>query len=251
MDRKEKKLNYEEFFKMAILKLRDISKSRGIHSVFSGFNQAFREYFSEDPIKVTQELASNGKIEIRPVKGGVMIYLPGEAPKSRADLGKTALSKILNESPEYDKGLVEKVLSEVVSEGIKIFPEDFLEEYVEDEVFEVVLPGTPLQLDPNSQTIVISPRGHFRYEAKNPPVAKYIIYAYKIGQKKIKIPKDNQTVFKAVTSYEKYCEEIKHQCFTLFLNHTNDEDVAELLTGEVEKKLNLRAKRNWDEQGQH
>lgn len=246
MDRKEReKLNYEEFFKMAILKLRDISKSRGIHSVFSGFNQAFREYFGEDPIKVTQELASEGKIEIRPVKKGVMIYLPGEAPQSRADLGKTALSKILNESPEYDKGLVEKVLSEVVSEGIKTFPEDFIEGCVGDEVFEVGLPGTPLHIDSNSQTAVISPRRHFRYEAKNPPEAKYIIYAHKIGQKEIKIPKDNRAVFKAITSYEKYCQEIKHQCFPLFLNHTNDEDMAELLTKEVEKRLDLRAKKNW------
>lgn len=245
MDKKErKKLNYEEFFKMAILKLRDISKSRGIHSVFSGFNQAFREYFGEDPIKVTQELAGNGKIEIRPVKRGVMIYLPGEAPQSRADLGKAALSKILNESPEYDKGLVEKVLNEVVSEGIKTFPEDFLEGCVGDEVFEIKLPGTPLHIDSNSQTTVISPKRYFRYEAKNPPEAKYIIYALKIGQKKIKIPKDNRVVFKAVTNYEKYCQEIKHQCFTLFIKHTNDEDMAELLTKEAEKKLDLRAKRN-------
>jgi hypothetical protein len=242
--RERKKLDYEEFFKMAILKLRDISKSRGIHSVFSGFNQAFREYFGEDPIKVTQELASKGKIEIRPVKRGVMIYLPDEAPQSRSDLGKTALSKILNEPPEYDKGLVEKVLSEVVSEGIKTFPEDFLEAYVENEMFEIVLPGTPLHIDSNSQTTVISSRRHFHHEAKNPPEAKYIIYAHKIGQREIKIPKDNRAVFKAVTSYEKYCQEIKHQCFTLFIKHINDEDMAELLTKEVEKRLDLRAKRN-------
>ncbi len=38
-------LSHEEFVKRAIIKLRDISKSRGIHSVFSGFNQAFRIYF--------------------------------------------------------------------------------------------------------------------------------------------------------------------------------------------------------------
>lgn len=104
MDKKEtKKLNYEEFFKTAILKLRDISKSRGIHTVFSGFNQAFREYFGEDPIKVSKDLATMGKIEIRPARRGVMIYLPGEGPKSGTDLGKTALSKILNQPPDLDK----------------------------------------------------------------------------------------------------------------------------------------------------
>lgn len=239
------KLNYEEFFKIAVLRLRDTSKSLGIHSVFTGFNQAFREYFDEDPIKVTQELASKGKIGIRPVKGGVMIYLPGEGPKQVKDLGKKALSKMFSEPPEHDKGLIEQVLNEIAPDVIKKFPEDFLEGDIEGEsMLEIELPGTPIQLDSNSKSIVISPRRYFRYEAKNPPEAKYIIYAHKIGQKKIKIPKDNRAIFKAVTSYEKYCQEIRHQSFTFFLKHTNDEGISELLTEIVEQKLDLRAKRN-------
>jgi len=70
-----KKLNYEEFVRIAIEKLRP-PKYKGIHSVFSGFNQAFKEYFGEDPIKVTKQLTDEGKITVRPAKGGVMIYLP-------------------------------------------------------------------------------------------------------------------------------------------------------------------------------
>ncbi len=240
---KKEKISYEDFFKKGILKLRNVSKSRGIHSVFTGFNEAFRKHFGEDPVSVTQELASKGKIEIRPVKRGVMIYLPGEAPKSRADLGKTALSKILNEPTEHNQGLLEKVLSEVCPEGIKRFPEDFLKSCVEDkEMHEIAVPGTPLQLDPNSRTTVVSPRRHFRYEAKNPPEAKYIIYAHRIGQKRIKTPKDNKAVFKAVASYDKYCLDVKNQCFTVSLKYTNDEEMAELLTREAEQRLGLRAK---------
>jgi len=239
------KLSYEDFFKMAILKLRDLSKSHGIHSVFSGFNQAFREYFGEDPIKVTQELVNNGKIEIRPVKRGVMIYLPGEAPKSRADQGRKTLSIILSTPTEEVKGLVDEFLSQVALNGPKVFPEDFLEGYVDSKkMLEIVVPGTSLQIDPNSQTIVISPKRHFHYEAKNPPEAKFIIYTHKIGQRNIKIPNDNKTVFKAVTSYEKYCREILDQSYVFFLNRTNNEDMAELLTKEIEEKLDLRAKRS-------
>jgi hypothetical protein len=243
MTNQEKKLNYEEFIKMAILRLRNVSKSRGIHSVFSGFNEAFREYFGEDPVKITQELASKGKIEIRFAKRGVMIYLPNEAPKSRSELGKEALSKILNTPSVQDKGLVEEVLSKVAPNGIKMFPEGFLVELLADnEMFEIEVSGTLLQFDSNSQNIVISPRQHYRYEAKNPPEAKYIIYTHKVGQKKIKIPKDNRAVFKAVTSYEKYCQEIREQAFSLFLEKTHDEDMAQLLTKEVEQKLDLRSK---------
>lgn len=74
-------LTPEQFILRAIETLRDTSKSRGIHSVFSGFNQAFREYFPGlDPVEVTTELADAGKLVIRPAKRGVMLYKPGEAP---------------------------------------------------------------------------------------------------------------------------------------------------------------------------
>lgn len=240
-DQEEGKLHHEDFFKLAILNLRDTSKSYGIHSVFSGFNEAFRRHFGEDPVRVTQELAKQGKIEIRPVKRGVMIYLPGEAPTSRKDLGETALSKILGKPAQYDKSLVEQVLSEITTEGIKTFPQDFLGQHVVDkDMLEIEVASTPLQLDPNSQLIVISPKRYFRYEAKNPPEAKYIIYAHKIGDTMIKIPNDNRVVFKAVANYEKYCQEIEDQCFALFLKRVNNENAAERLTKEVLRKLDLR-----------
>lgn len=238
------KYSYEEFFKLAIVRLRNTSKSSGIHTVYSGFNQAFREYFKEDPIKVTQELVSDGKIELRPVKGGVMIYLPGEAPQ-RADSGKKVLSKILKEPPETEKGLVDKVLREIAPKGPKKFPEDFLEKEVEnDAMFTIETPGTPLQLDPNSQTTIISPKRFFKYEARNPSEAKYIVYACEIGQKKVNIPRDNFTVLKAVTGYEKYCHEMRDECFGLFVKYTNDEEVSEFLTKEIEQRLGLKTIKN-------
>ncbi len=90
-----KRLTYEEFFRRAVLRLRDTSKSLGIHSVYSGFNQAFREYYGEDPVPVTQQLARDGKIVMQPRRGGVMIYLPEDAP-GRLTVRET-LSKILDE----------------------------------------------------------------------------------------------------------------------------------------------------------
>ena len=43
---------------------------KGIHSVYSGFKQAFREYFGKDPVEATTKLAQEGKIVTRPVEGG-------------------------------------------------------------------------------------------------------------------------------------------------------------------------------------
>jgi hypothetical protein len=76
----ERKLTEEEFIIQAIKKLRK-EPFRGIHSVYSGFNEAFRKYFGTNPVEATSRLAAAGKIETRPLKGGVMLFLHGEAPK--------------------------------------------------------------------------------------------------------------------------------------------------------------------------
>lgn len=93
----EEKMSYEEFVRKSILKLRK-EPYKGIHTVYSGFNEAFKEYYNgEDPVKITNQLAEEGKIVIRPVKGGVTLYLPEDAPASKSS-GKEALKKILEET---------------------------------------------------------------------------------------------------------------------------------------------------------
>jgi hypothetical protein len=87
-----KKLSHEEFVSLAIQKLRT-GNFRGIHSVYSGFNEAFKLYFEgENPVSVTNQLAEDGKIALRPTKRGVMLYIPGEEPQSTR--GEGALQKM-------------------------------------------------------------------------------------------------------------------------------------------------------------
>jgi len=87
------RLSHEEFIRKAIMSLRK-ENFKGIHTVFSGFNNAFKKYFEgENPVEVTNKLAEEGKIVIRPVKGGVMLYMPEDAPASR-DSADEALKKM-------------------------------------------------------------------------------------------------------------------------------------------------------------
>jgi hypothetical protein len=87
------KLSHEEFIRKAIVSLRK-EGYKGIHTVYSGFNEAFKKYFdNENPIEVTNKLASEGKLVIRPVKGGVMLYLPEDAPAAKTR-GEDALGKM-------------------------------------------------------------------------------------------------------------------------------------------------------------
>ena len=91
-----KKLTEYEFVVRAIKRLRR-PPYKGIHSVYSGFNQAFKEYFGTNPVETTQRLAKEGKITIRPVKGGVMLYIPEEAP------GQTDSKRVLQTILEGDE----------------------------------------------------------------------------------------------------------------------------------------------------
>lgn len=87
-----KKLSHEEFVRLAIVKLRN-GNFKGIHSVYSGFNEAFRKYYEgDDPVQVTNGFSQEGRLVIRPVKSGVMLYLPEDAPQG--DRGDQALRKM-------------------------------------------------------------------------------------------------------------------------------------------------------------
>ena len=93
MEESVTKISEEEFVFRAIRRLRK-PPYNGIHSVYSGFNQAFKEHFEKNPVEVTKKMAEEGKIVTRPVRGGAMLYIPEEAPKPKENV----LQKIL--SPE-------------------------------------------------------------------------------------------------------------------------------------------------------
>lgn len=63
-------------------------KYKGMHTVYSGFNQAFRQLFpKEDVIKFIDKMHDEGKLYRKYAKGGAMIYKPEDAPAdySKAD----------------------------------------------------------------------------------------------------------------------------------------------------------------------
>jgi hypothetical protein len=94
MEGEVNKLTELEFIIRAIRRLRK-PPYKGIHSVYSGFNKAFKDYFNANPVEATTRLAQEGKIVTRPVKGGVMLYIPEEAPVARGS--EDVLGKILGD----------------------------------------------------------------------------------------------------------------------------------------------------------
>ncbi len=78
------RLTVEQFTLLAIEKLADEGRPM-IHTVYSGFNEAFRDYFpGSNPVKETEKLVKEGKIAFRFCRGGALIGKPGaiKAPQS-------------------------------------------------------------------------------------------------------------------------------------------------------------------------
>ena len=90
----EARLTQQQFILKAVVALRkgqdkDGKPYKGIHTVYTGFNDAFRAYFDgADPVAATTALEKAGEIEVHGAKGGAILYLAGEAPERRVDSSK-------------------------------------------------------------------------------------------------------------------------------------------------------------------
>lgn len=84
MDIPANRLPYETFFRKAILAGRDLSRGKGLHVVFSGLKQAFMKHYQVSDKNamrgIIDRLCAEGKLAVRPAKGGALIYLPEDAP---------------------------------------------------------------------------------------------------------------------------------------------------------------------------
>jgi hypothetical protein len=77
-----RKLTPKNFVLRAIENLRK-GEHKGIHVVYSGLNTAIRQYYNvSDAREILDPLLKSGEIISRPVKGGIIVYNPKDAPPS-------------------------------------------------------------------------------------------------------------------------------------------------------------------------
>ena len=85
---KSKSTEYMAFITTAYAINQAESNYSGMHTVWSGFNEAFRMKFpGVDPVEVTKALVLQGEIRIRPIRGGSILYM-GEDGKSESKGGQ-------------------------------------------------------------------------------------------------------------------------------------------------------------------
>lgn len=76
------------FVRLGILALRK-EPYKGIHAVYSGFNDAFKARFGESSESTVNALADEGVVTVIPCKGGVRLYLAADAPQRGATAADT------------------------------------------------------------------------------------------------------------------------------------------------------------------
>ncbi len=98
----------KERFVLEAIKLLRKSPHKGIHTVFSGFNEGFRQYFKgADPVKAVNKLVEKGIIVKRPALRGVIIYDAKDVDPEIFRDSKTKVKKFLDK--------IEKTMSEKAS----------------------------------------------------------------------------------------------------------------------------------------
>jgi len=157
-----------------------------------------------------------------------------ELPKMRKKARKTKTKRDIEK-------LKEDVIREILPDGVKKFPEDFLDMGIKRGKFkELDLPDQPLEISqPFLGEITISSKNEFTYKTRNPSEAKYLKYAHYNGAYRVKIPLEPIFILKTVSAYERYIRDLKNRLFEAFYNRIHDQKLSHNLTQSALETLKL------------
>jgi hypothetical protein len=184
---------------------------------------------------VLEALGLNPKEYLKPIYDGLCELV--EERIGLAKMRKNAKNSVYKKDVEK---LKESILEEILPEGAKNFPEEFIDSVYFKDSKEISITGKPLKLGHFFMGLqeVIAEDG-FKYEAKNLEEAKFVIYSQKSNSYIVKIPKNKIALSKAVNNYEKYLKELKGKFFETFFNRVQDHKQADSLTNQVFDELGL------------
>jgi hypothetical protein len=133
------------------------------------------------------------------------------------------------------------VIEAVLPNGVKKFPENFLEKPLKQIDCETLsIPNDQLKLGGQflTQHEIYTESG-FKYMAAGTEIAKYILYSQKPGVYLVNIPKDEIVIVKAIQEYEIYLKELKDKLVTELANLTIDYKLADSLTEQIFSEFGL------------
>ena len=171
------------------------------------------------------------------------IGLTGKPFPGMSQKKETLNSKDLFEQAKdlKDGEWIEIVIEEILPQGLKEFPKDFINFVDLKETTEIRLPADGISLAPLTRVTLVGKKKSFRYDARNPSVALYVLYSNISGHKNIFLPCDNKIVFRIVKEYEKYLREICKNAKKLFTEIADSSDHKKYLMTTFFERLGLGA----------
>jgi isopentenyl phosphate kinase len=136
--------------------------------------------------------------------------------------------------------LKDSVLEEILPNGIKVFPEGFVDSKALMNVLEISISPHPLRMGDfffGKQEIVAE--DSYRYEAASIDMAKFIIYAQKKDSLIVKIPKGHAVISRAVEKYEKYILQIREKLYSSTYQRTLDHKLSASATSQMMTSLGI------------
>jgi len=147
--------------------------------------------------------------------------------EQRGKMRKTKTRKVKAEKESF-----QEVLDEVLPEGPKRFPDDFLSvDAAKGERVEVALPEATLRLDtsPIAMGLYADGLGCVRH-VKNPAEGKFILYSQQAGQAVARLPVKPVEITRTVANYEGYLRDLRKTLYEAYYRRTLDVAVAARLT---------------------
>ena len=198
---------------------------REIRNVFEEVKQKDRQALDA---AILAAIGVDPKKYLKPIYEGLC-----ELVQERIGLGEQRgkMRKTKARKTNAEKEIFQQVLEELLPEGPKCFPDDFLSHAVlKDERIEVALPETPLRLDVSPMYVIVYAGASTFRQVKYPAEGKFIIYCQRAGQSVAAMPSKIIEVRRTVTSYEKYLHDLRNTLYDAFYRRTLDVGVAARLT---------------------
>ncbi|MBF0344727.1 MAG: N-6 DNA methylase [Nitrospirae bacterium] len=216
-----------------ILKAFEKLLTRPIRTIFEEIKMKDRHALDS---AVLEALGLEPKTYLKPLYEGLtgMVRERIELAKSRKKIKQARIKRDVER-------LKEQVAEEIIPDGVKRFPEDFVDLQDLKGAKEISSPNDPLRLGSYfmGQQEVVSDSG-FKYPASSLSEAKFIVYAQRPNSFLIRIPKSETAIIKAVDDYERYLKGLKAELYGAFFNRVHDHKQAETLVQQVLQEQGFR-----------
>jgi hypothetical protein len=132
----------------------------------------------------------------------------------------------------------DSVLQELLPQGPKVFPDEFLDGVKETMSLELPTEPISVMVLPGGKHAVQSDFG-FRHDVRNPTEGNFIYYAHLRGLKAVPVPTVMIEVFRAVKAYENYLRDLRQALLKAYELKSGHRPMAEHQTREAFKSYGL------------